>query len=326
MNQLIIIGAGPMGLYAAFCAGMRDISGLVLESSYTYGGQISALYGEKRIYDIPGFYQTKGIDFIQDLYKQYQRYEEMMTIKYNTMVTEIIKEDNHFIINTSKGTYYSEKVLIANGGGVFKPTPLEASGFIDQDNVLYHIENKDIFKDKKIAILGGGDSAADWANELSDVAKEVSLIHRRNNFRAHQSSINDFMKKGKILTPYKITEVIGENQINSIILEQTKTKELLKLDLDYLLVFYGVDNNKIDLINWKIDYNNEGIIVSSNMQTSINGIFAAGNGITYKGKLNMIVTGMGEVGTAIGKIAEELYPNRNTNNIYSSILVKKTEI
>ncbi len=269
MNQLIIIGAGPMGLYAAFCAGMRDINGLVLESSYTYGGQIIALYGQKRIYDIPGFYNTKGIDFVEGLYKQYTRYEEALPIKYNTMVTEIIQESDHFIINTTTGTYYSKKVLITNGGGNFKPTPLEAVGYIDQDNVLYHIEDINVFKNKKVAIVGGGDSAADWANELTEIANEVSLIHRRNNFRAHQATINMFNEKGKIITPYQVVEVIGQNKINKIVLKKVRTDEKLIIDVDYLLVFYGVNNERSALENWSVNYNNDGIIVDSTMQTNV---------------------------------------------------------
>lgn len=323
MNQLIIIGAGPMGLYAAFCAGMRDINGIVLESSYTYGGQVSALYAEKRIYDIPGFYNTLGKDFISNLYQQYLRYEEMMPIKYNTMATEIIKEKDYYIVNTTKGTYYAKKVLVTNGGGVFYPTPLETKGFTDQDNVLYHVDKIETFKDKKVVILGGGDSAADWALELSKVTREVSLVHRRDNFRAHPATINEFLKNGKILTPYKIVEVVGESKVEKIILEHSKTKELINLEVDYLLVFYGIKTNKSNLENFGLKYNDEGIFVASNMQTNLEGIFAAGNGATYLGKLNMIVTGMGEVGTAIGQIANDLYPDRNTNNIYSSILVKE---
>lgn len=322
MNQLIIIGAGPMGLYGAFCAGMRGISGLILESSYTYGGQVSALYAEKRIYDIPGFYNTKGIDFINNLYEQYERYKDMMPLKLNTKVLEIIEKDDHFIVNTNNGTYYTKKLLIANGGGTFTPKKLDVDGYFDQNNVLYHVENINKFKDEKIAILGGGDSAADWALELSNIAKSVSLIHRRDNFRAHQATLDEFKLRGNIVTPFKPIKVIGEKNLEKIVLSHMKTNEEIVLDIDYLLVFYGIETNKSSMESWKIEHNNDGIFVKSNMQTNIKGIYASGNGVTYEGKLNMIVTGMGEVGTAIGEISKELYPNRNINTIYSSILVK----
>lgn len=325
MNEIIIIGAGPMGLYGAFLAGMRNLNGLVLESSYTYGGQISALYGEKDIYDVPGFYKIKGTEFIESLYKQYLRYHEAIPIKFNTVVKEIVQVKDYFIIKTNQGPYYSKKVLITNGGGMFSPKKLTTKGLQEQSNLKYHIENIDNYRDKRIAILGGGDSAADWSRQLSEYAKEVYLIHRRDNFRAHQGVVLEFSKKSnaKVLTPYKITKVHGDKLINQITLTHLKTEEELKLDIDYLIVFYGLENNKSNLDDFNVENDESGILVDIKMQTTTPGIFSAGNGSSYEGKLNMIVTGMGEVATAIGQIAHELYPNRNTNTIYSSMLVKE---
>lgn len=325
MNEIVIIGAGPTGLFGAFTAGLRDLKGLVLESSYTYGGQISALYGEKNIYDVPGIAKIKGNEFIAALYKQYARYEEQIPIKFNTLVTEIIKEKDYFIINTNNGTYYSKTVLITNGGGIYSPKQLNCEGLAQQTNVLYYVENIKMFKDKRVAILGGGDSALDWALELSEVASEVNLVHRRDSFRAHQGVVKLFKSKanGKTVTPYRIKNVVGDKTVNQIVLEHLKTKELMNLKTDYLLVFYGVENNKSDLSNWGINFNKHGIIVDQSMQTNVSGIYAAGSGVFYEGKLDMIATGMGEVSTAIGKIAEELYPNRNINTLYSSMLVKE---
>lgn len=323
MEELIIIGAGPMGLYGAFCAGLRDIKGVILESSYIHGGQVSALYAEKKIYDIPGFVNTKGQSFIDKLYEQYMKYEDIFPMEVNTVVTEVIDNGDHFLINTNNKAYYSKKVLIANGGGVFTPRKLVADGFAQQTNVLYHVKNLEQFRDKKIAILGGGDSAADWALALADVASEVNLIHRRDNFRAHASTINNYLELGKTLTPYQPKAVIGNKIVEKLVLEHMKTKEELSLDVDYVLVFYGVDNSKSTVHDWGIDTNSDGILVTPNMKTNIEGIYAAGNSVTYPGKLKMIVTGLGEIGTAIGEIANELYPNRRSNNIYSSLLVKE---
>lgn len=323
MEELIIIGAGPMGLYGAFCAGMRDIKGVILESSYTYGGQVSALYAEKKIYDIPGFVNTEGQKFIDNLYNQYQRYEDVFPLELNTIVTEIIEHKDHFIINTNNRPYYTKKVLIANGGGVFTPRKMVADGFLQQSNVLYSVSKIEMFKDKKVAILGGGDSAADWALALADVASEVNLIHRRERFRAHKSTINQFLEKGNTITPYVPKRVIGEKNVQTLILEHRTTKEELELHVDYILVFYGVDNTKSEVHNWGIHTDKDGILVTQNMKTNIEGIYAAGNSVSYPGKLKMIVTGLGEIGTAIGEIANELYPDRRSNTIYSSILVKE---
>jgi len=324
MDELIIIGAGPMGLYAGFAAGLRDIKGRILESSYTYGGQVSMLYGEKKIYDIPGFNMLSGNEFIDKLYNQYLKYQNNFPIELETEVREIIRENDYFLINTNKGAYRSKKILITNGGGKFTPKKLECKGVFDQENILYNVKKIDALRNKKIAILGGGDSAVDWALMLVDIAEDVFLIHRRDNFRAHMATLNEYIeKKGNILTPFVADSVIGSNFVETLILKNTKDDSIKKLDVDYILVFYGVDNAKGVQINSDIKIDTSGIIVTSTMKTNIDGIFAAGNCVNYEGKLNMIVTGMGEVATAVGQITNELYPNRKSNNVYSSLLFKE---
>ncbi|VEU81071.1 NAD(P)/FAD-dependent oxidoreductase [Haploplasma axanthum] len=323
MDELIIIGAGPMGLYAGFAAGLRDIKGRILESSYTYGGQVSTLYAEKKIYDIPGFLNLTGQDFINKLYEQYKKYQDNFPIELNTEVTEIIKENDYFIVNTTKGRYNAKRILIANGGGKFTPKPLDCEGVLDQENILYTVSDLEQFRNKKIAVLGGGDSAADWALMLVDIASEVNLIHRRDNFRAHQSTINEYAEKGKILTPYVAKRVVGEKHISKLVLEHVKDKNEIELDVDYILVFYGVDTTKTNVSEWGIETDLEGIVVTPNMKTNVEGIYAVGNSVNYPGKLKMIVTGLGETGTAIGEITNDLFPNRKNNNIYSSLLIKE---
>ncbi|MDY0278729.1 MAG: NAD(P)/FAD-dependent oxidoreductase [Acholeplasma sp.] len=324
MDELIIIGAGPMGLYGGFAAGLRGIKGKILESSYTYGGQVSALYAEKKIYDIPGFINLRGQDFVEKLYEQYKKYEELFPLELNTEVKEIIKQEDHFLINTNRGAFYSKKILIANGGGKFTPKRLECENALEQDNILYTVSNLEQFKDKNVVILGGGDSAADWALMLADIAKDVKLVHRRDNFRAHQATIDEYLAKGqKTLTPFVAKSVNGDPTVKQIVLENVNDKSELVLDVDYLLVFYGVDNSKTNVSSWGIDTNEDGIVVGTNMKTNIPGIYAVGNSVTYPGKLKMIVTGLGETGTAIGEITNELYPNRKNNNIYSSLLIKE---
>lgn len=322
MDELIIIGAGPMGLYAAFSAGLRDIKGRIIESSYIHGGQVSALYGEKKIYDIPGFIGLTGQEFIDKLYEQYQKYEDLFPIELNTEVLEIIKEKDYFIVNTTQGSFRGKKVLISNGGGKFTPKRLEATGVVQQPNILYTVNNIQRFKDKNVVVLGGGDSAADWALMLADLGAKVKLVHRRDAFRAHQSTINDYEKLGEILTPYVAKEVIGESNVEQLVLTHVKTKEELILDVDYVLVFYGVDNRKTNVSEWGIETDAKGIIVNSKMETSLEGIYSIGNSVSYPGKVDMLVTGLGETGTAIAEITNSLYPERKSNNLYSSLLFK----
>lgn len=322
MDELIIIGAGPMGLYAAFSAGLRDIKGRIIESSYTYGGQVSALYAEKKIYDIPGFITSTGQEFIDKLYEQYKKYEDLFPIQLNTEVVEIIKEKDHFTVNTTEGTYKAKQILICNGGGKFTPKRLDVPGVSQQGNILYTVSNLERFKDKNVVVLGGGDSAADWALMLAQLGAKVNLVHRRDAFRAHQATLNEFETLGNVLTPYVAKEVSGSNNVDSITLTHVKTKEELTLDVDYVLVFYGVDNRKTNLSEWGIETNSKGVVVNSKMESSIPGIYASGNSASYPGKVDMLVTGLGETGTAIAEITNALYPDRKSNTLYSSLLFK----
>lgn len=323
MDELIIIGAGPMGLYAGYTAGLRDLNGRILESSYTYGGQVITLYSEKKIYDVPGFQVLTGKDLINNLYLQYKRYEDNFPLHLNTEVYEIIKKENHYIVNTSSGSYLTKKILITDGGGKFKPKPLELDNELLQDNILYSVTNKEMFRDKDVLILGGGDSAADWALDLKDIAKNITLVHRRDKFRAHQATINEIEGSVNILTPYVVKDIIGDAKVSEVVLENVNDKSIKNIKTDYLLVFYGVNNTKSNANVWNINTDKNGIIVNTLMQTNLEGIYAAGNAVSYPGKLKMIVTGMGEIGTAIGAITNELYPDRKTNNLYSSMLIKE---
>lgn len=322
MDELIIIGAGPMGLYSAFSAGLRGVSGRIIESSYTYGGQVSAMYAEKKIYDIPGFPVLTGQEFIDNLYLQYKKYEDLFPIELNTEVLEIIKEVDHFTINTTKGTLKTKKVLIANGGGKFTPKRLDCIGVFEQENIHYTVSNIEQYKNKNVVILGGGDSAADWALMLADIGANVSLVHRRDAFRAHSATIDEFKTKGTILTPYIVKEVSGVKELDKIVLTHVKDKTDLELGIDCVLVFYGVDNRKTNVSEWGITTDSKGIVVNSKMETSIKGIYAIGNSVSYPGKIDMLVTGLGETGTAIGEITNALYPDRKNNTLYSSLLFK----
>ena len=307
--DLVIIGAGPAGLYAATCAAMNKIKAVIIESSSEYGGQLT-LYREKTIYDMPGFARINANDLANNLYQQYQEYENEVPLHMNTQATGVEEHSDHYVLHTNQGLFVTKTILLANGGGMFQPKKLEISKADSMTNIFYFIKDTSQFKGKDVVVLGGGDSAVDWALTLIDIAQSVTLIHRRNDFRAHQHNVDDARKRVNVLTPFVAKDVIGEETATELILEHTETKELVTLKTDAILVFYGVSPVKSKMDQWLVDIKDNSILVSPNMQTSRHGIYAVGNSVFYEGKLRMIVTALGEAATAIGAITKFFYPEK----------------
>ena len=307
--DLVIIGAGPAGLYAATCAAMNKIKGVIIESSSEYGGQLT-LYREKTIYDMPGFARINANDLANNLYLQYKEYEDEVPLHMNTQATGLEEHDDHYVLHTNQGLFITKTILLANGGGMFQPKKLEIPKADFMDNIHYFIKDTTQFKGKDVVVLGGGDSAVDWALTLIDIAKSVTLVHRRNDFRAHQHNVDDARKRLNVLTPYVAKDVDGEESASGLILENTETKEVVTLQTDAILVFYGVTPVKSKMDQWLVDIKDNSILVTPNMQTSRHGIYAVGNSVFYEGKLRMIVTALGEAATAIGAITKFFYPEK----------------
>lgn len=323
MLELLIVGAGPVGLYSAFLAGLRKLKTAVIESLPYAGGQPINLYKDKPIYDAPGFYKIKASDYIAECFKQYQRYEKEIPIHYNQEVLDIKKMDDHYEVQTTSKVFLTKTILIAHGGGSFSPMKLEVENS-HLKGVIYHINDINDYKNEKIVVLGGGDSAVDWALELKGITAEVYLVHRRDQFRAHQDTLEQYQdSNGNVLTPYVVSKVLGENEVTAIELEHVKTKEKMVIETNNILVNYGLLASRSKLDDWGIAGEKGMIFVDSSMKTNLPGIYAAGNGVTYPGKAKMIVTGMGEAATAVGAISEFLYPERTTNTQHSSSLIEE---
>ncbi len=319
MKELMIIGAGPVGLYAAFTAGMRKIDAVVIESAQTVGGQLN-LYLEKIIYDIPGFNGITAKDLIDKLYEQYKTYEQSVPLRLNETVLSIKKKEDYFIVTTDKDTIEVKRILMTHGGGKF--TPRKVTG-LEADNLKYNVDNLNSYKDKKVAIFGGGDSAVDWANLINNIAKNVYLIHRRTEFRAHLSSLEMFEQNGgKILAPYTLKDqVIEHSRVIGLTVEEINTKASIDIDVDEVLVFYGLIQTKTSYQDWLVEAERGLILVDTKMETSVKGIFACGNGIYYEGKQKMITTGFGETITALCEINFQLHPEQKVPQ-YSSMMKK----
>jgi len=309
MYDLIIIGAGPAGLYAATCAAMNKINAVLIESSLEIGGQLT-LYKEKAVYDMPAFYKINAGELLEKLYEQQAEYQDLVPLQLNTQAIDLKEDLDGFTLLTNHGELKAKTILLANGGGMFQAKRLELPETSHLKNIYYHVKSPDLFKDKEVVILGGGDSAVDWALSLNDIAKKVTLVHRRNDFRAHQLNVDQIKATGNVMTPFVPAAIEGTDHVEAIVLKNTETNELVTIKADALLVFYGVSPVKGKVDQWQVEIRENAISVGPSMETSRKGVFAVGNSVFYDGKLRMIVTALGEAATAIGSITTLLYPER----------------
>ncbi|MCL2676469.1 MAG: NAD(P)/FAD-dependent oxidoreductase [Streptococcaceae bacterium] len=302
--DVTIIGAGPVGLYAGFYAGMRGLKVKLIDSMSEVGGQPINLYPEKNIYDIPGFPAIKSSEFIGQLYQQLEHIEH--TLCLNESVTEIEKIAEDFIIKTDKDTHYSNAILLTTGAGQITPRKLGLEGeeeYENQGKLAYFIKQIDEYKNKKVAVLGGGDSAVDWALLLNQVADEVSMIHRRDSFRAHEIEVK---KLNQSTINQYLSYTIHSLNDRGLMIEDKLTKEQLEIQVDKILVNYGLLTNPLDIVK-DLETNRRGrVTVNGQMQSNLVGIYAAGDANDYEGKTGLIALGFGEVILAIQDMIKKM--------------------
>lgn len=323
--DITIIGAGPVGMFAAFYAGMRQAKTKIIDSLPQLGGQLATLYPEKYIYDIPGYPAVKASDLVANLEKQLTTFNHSFHL--NEEVLSITKEDEIIEITTTKGIHYSKAVILTLGSGSFQPRKLnvpEATTY-EHHGLDYFVNDLMKYTGKKVAIAGGGDSAIDWALMLEPIASEVYLIHRRPEFRAHEHSVN-LLKASSVnlLTPYLIDELSGKNgELTAVRLKRVKSEETIELLIDSLIVNYGFTSNLEHLSTWGLESTRNAISVNSDMSTSIPGVYAAGDICSYKGKVKLIATGFGEAPTAVNNALHFINPKERTQPGHSTSLYDK---
>lgn len=322
MSDLLIIGGGPAGMFAAFYGGMRQASVTLIESMPQLGGQLAALYPEKYIYDVAGFPKVTGQELVDNLSRQMELFQS--DIRLEEKVVSVVKEDErHFIVTTDKAEYHSKAIIITAGVGAFEPRRLElpeAQRF-EKANLHYFVSDLNAYQGKKVLISGGGDSAVDWALMLEPIAEQVTLIHRRDKFRAHEHSVEQLMaSKVKVITPSEITALHGEEFITKVTLSHIKTKETQEIEVDSVIVNFGFVSSLGPIAEWGIDIEGNSIVVDSRMETSIPGIFAAGDITTYPGKLKLIAVGFGEAPTAVNNAKVYIDPDAKLSPGHSSNL------
>ena len=298
-TDVLIIGAGPTGLFCAHQLGIIGLSCEIVDNLDKAGGQCIELYPDKPIYDIPAIPECTGEDLTKNLLKQI----EPFNIKFhlNERVDEIKKVENRWHLKTSgKKKFDVSSIVIAGGVGSFEPRkfPLKECEKFEGNSVFYSIKDKTIFKDKTISIFGGGDSALDWAIELSNISK-VNLIHRRDGFSGAESSVQkvkELNNAGKInlFTKYQIDSLKGENKIDAVNIKHDEG-EIREIKTDYILGFFGLIMQLGPILDWGLNINKKTIEVNTqNFETNISGIFAIGDICSYPGKLKLILSGFHE--------------------------------
>lgn len=326
-TDLLIIGAGPTGLFAVFEAGLLKIKCHIIDALPQPGGQLAELYPKKPIFDIPGYPSVGAGELIDNLMEQIKQFEPGFTLSETAV--SLKKIDNEwFEVVTNKGTIHRAKaVAIAGGLGTFEPRKPEIENVADYEEkgVEYFVKDPELFRDKRVVIAGGGDSALDWSIFLSNVAKEVTLIHRRNEFRGALDSVEkvqELKNQGKInlITPAEVVTLKGNGHIEAISVKK-EGEDTFDLQTDYFIPLFGLTPKLGPLTEWGLEIEKNAIKVdnSYDYQTNIEGVYAIGDINTYPGKLKLILCGFHEATLMCQSVYNRLYPNKKYILKYTTV-------
>ena len=300
-----------MGLFAAFYAGLRGMSTRIVDSLPELGGQLTALYPEKYVYDMPGFPKVLAKDLAREMVEQGTHFNTELVLEETA--ESLAKTDDGYLVTTAQGTQLpSRTVIVSAGAGAFSPTkigiPREEE--LHGRGLYYGVRDKSVFLGKRLAILGGGDSAFDWCLNLMDTADHITLVHRRDVFRAHEDSIEKVMaSRVEKKLWYAVKELHGNGKLEGLTLEHTQSKETEHLDCDALIVNIGFKSSLGPLKDWGFEIVKNQIVVDNRFETNLPGVFAVGDVCSFEGKLKLIATGVGEAATAVCYAKTYLDPN-----------------
>ena len=325
-TDILIIGAGPTGLFAVFEAGLLKMKCHILDSLTQPGGQLIELYPKKPIYDIPGYPEIIAGDLIENLIEQIKPFSPSYTLGETAEGIEKLN-DGSFIVSTDKKTKINARIIaIAGGLGTFTPRKPNISNISDyeENGVLYMIKNPDDFHDKNVLIAGGGDSALDWTIHLSKVAKKVTLVHRRNEFRGADESVTkvqELKNSGKIdvITPGQVTQLHGDKSLSSVSIDMDGKTETF--NVDYFIPLFGLIPKLGPIKDWGLNIENNAIKVNNSLdyQTNIDGIYAIGDVNTYPGKLKLILSGFHEAAVMCHSAYSKLNPGKKNILKYTTV-------
>jgi len=328
-TDILIIGAGPTGLFAVFEAGLLKLKCHLIDALPQAGGQCSEIYPKKPIYDIPGFPEVLAGDLVDNLMEQIKPFQPGFTLGERADSIEKL-EDGTFIVTTNKGTrHHAPIVAIAGGLGSFeprKPQLKELSKYEDR-GVAYIIRDPEIYRDKKVLIAGGGDSALDWSIFLADVASEVTLVHRRNEFRGALDSVEkvqELKNLGKInlTTPAEVVGLAGDNKLEEVTVRRSSDpKEDFRLAVDNFIPLFGLSPKLGPIADWGLEIEKNAIKVDNTLdyQTNIPGIYAIGDVNTYPGKLKLILCGFHEATLMCQSAYQRIFPDKKYVMKYTTV-------
>lgn len=328
-TDILIIGAGPTGLFAVFEAGLLKLKCHLIDALPQPGGQLSELYPKKPIYDIPGFPEVKAGELVDNLMEQIKSFQPGFTLGEKAQDIEK-QDDGSFIVTTDKGTkHHAPIIAIAGGLGSFIPRkpPIKNLVSFEDRGVQYMIKDPEQFRDKSVVIAGGGDSALDWSIFLSDIASEVTLVHRRNEFRGALESVDRVkelkdMGKIKLITPAEVVDVAGDEHLKSVsIRKNNNPEEDFEIETDYFIPLFGLSPKLGPIAEWGLEIEKNAIKVDNTLdyQTNIPGIYAIGDVNTYPGKLKLILCGFHEATLMCQSAFQKIHPNKRYVMKYTTV-------
>ncbi|MDX2362218.1 MAG: NAD(P)/FAD-dependent oxidoreductase [Crocinitomicaceae bacterium] len=327
-TDIIIIGAGPVGLFTVFEAGLLKLRCHLIDSLAQPGGQCSEIYPKKPIYDIPGFPEILAGDLIDNLMKQAEPFQPGFTLGEAAVDIEKVADDK-FIVTTNKGTKHEAPIVIIAGGlGVFEPRkpPVEGLESFEDKGVEYIIKDPSIYQDKRCVIAGGGDSALDWAIYLikNKIASEVSLVHRRNSFRGHLDSVQQIMDladEGKVnlITEAEVIGVGGSGHVENVTIKHKTEGEIVK-EADHFIPLFGLKPSLGPIADWGLEIEKSAIKVDTlDYSTNIPGIYAIGDVNIYANKLKLILCGFHEGTMAVQSAFSRIHPEKKNVLKYTTV-------
>lgn len=306
--DLLIVGAGPAGLYGAYYAGFRGFSVAIMDSLVEPGGQVAAMYPEKDIFDVAGFPSIKGQDLVDNLVKQAGQFDPTYFLGHRAEDMNLSEDQVH--VTSHKGAMLRCKAVVITGGiGTFTPRPLPDSESWEGRGLQYFVPRLDVMAGKDVLIVGGGDSAFDWALNLRGIAKSLTLIHRRDRFRAHQRTVDEVLASDvEVLTFHEVARINGTDTIESVDVFHNKTDEQRTITCQAVVAALGFTADLGPFKKWGLEQEKRQIVVDTSMRTNLHRVFAAGDITTYEGKVKLISVGFGEAATAVNNAAPYIDP------------------
>ena len=325
ITDITIIGGGPTGLYGAFYAGLRGVSCRIIDSLPELGGQLMALYPEKYIFDVGGIPKILAKDLAKDAIRQAMQFDPEIVLDEEVQTLE--KKDDHIVLGCRGGEYLTRSVLIAGGKGAFEPRHLDCPGYREHlgNGIHYAVKDPETYRDRRVLLVGGGDSAFDWALILKDVAAELTMIHRRDGFRAHQASIDQLhaacdAQEMTLKTFFEVKEIHGDGSVQGATIFDNRSQEEERLEVDAVLCFLGFKPDLGPIQSWGLELEKKSIKVNQLMETNIEGVYAAGDIVDYPGKIELIATGYAEAAIAVNNAVHYVDPDARVNPGHSTNL------